>query len=472
MLQITQISIKNYRSIRSDTIDFWKNKTVFVWKNGTGKSNILKAIRVVLWNKNFKINDFFENSKKATIELKIKIRNKTYIINHEYNLSNKNIEVKISKDKYLDSIDIDLIYFPSDRKVDKNDINNCYNKLLNYILKNKENKKIETLSASKNSTLIIKLLELYLSSYTETNTFKIFILDQVENYLHPHATKLIDNLLFQISEKEDSQMFYSTHSPDLVSNFKKWVYELSDIVFVKKENYITSTKQIINQNNRFNKIMISLMFKNASMFFSDAIILVEWETEKISLPNIYENMDDKSKYNLDLKNINIVDVWWKWALWEWYIFASMIFWKENVFAIIDKDNDFELDIEMIEKSIKKVYNPEYIKDYINYNWVILEWEFEYYYDKQIIKKYLQDTIIWRNWWKKELSKLNSRLYTLKDSKKISNSYAKIFSKYFKRYWKPTIAFNLSTYLSKNNWYKKELITLLKYIILTFEKNEK
>jgi predicted ATP-dependent endonuclease of OLD family len=65
--------------------------------------------------------------------------------------------------------------------------------------------------------------------------------------LHPHATKLLDNILGEISKLQNTQIFYSTHSPDLVSNFKKDIYEISDIVFVKKENNITESKKIINK---------------------------------------------------------------------------------------------------------------------------------------------------------------------------------------------------------------------------------
>gem|GEM_PF-6325324 len=41
------------------------------------------------------------------------------------------------------------------------------------------------------------------------------------------------------------------------------------------ENGVTKTKKIDNSGGRFNKIMINLIFKNASIFFSDYVILVE-----------------------------------------------------------------------------------------------------------------------------------------------------------------------------------------------------
>ena len=100
------------------------------------------------------------------------------------------------------------------------------------------------------------------------------------------------------------------------------MYELSDIVFVKKENNISHTHKIQNTYGKYSKIMINLIFKNASIFFSDAIILTEGETERISIPNIYENYnwnqtdmpvefkdyDLRNFFDLDYHNINLIEV--------------------------------------------------------------------------------------------------------------------------------------------------------------------
>ncbi len=50
---------------------------------------------------------------------------------------------------------------------------------------------LNTKSGRKKTTLLITLLKLYLYSINETNNkdFTIFIIDQPENFLHPHATK-------------------------------------------------------------------------------------------------------------------------------------------------------------------------------------------------------------------------------------------------------------------------------------------
>lgn len=296
---------------------------------------------------------------------------------------------------------------------------------------------------------------------------------------------MLDNILGEISKLQNTQIFYSTHSPDLVSNFKKNIYEISDIVFVNKEKTYTKTKKIVNKSGKYDKIMISLIFKNSSIFFSDSVILVEWETEKVAVPNIFENWEwsekKKNRYNLEWKNINIIDVGWKWALADWYKFSCDLFWPENVFAMIDKDPDHELDENMITKTIKKVYWIKHVdvNNFMAYNWIMLDWEFESYYKQERIKEYLTSVIIERSkqFWENidqekvnnNLQILDSRLAKLNTSKKISKAYAKLFCKYFKHYWKPTIAFNLSTYLSKNDGYKSWIINKFQYMANKLEK---
>lgn len=503
MYYIQKISVKNYKSLKDNTINFWPNKTVFVGKNDVGKTNILKAMRVVFWEKKIKLSDFNNSREKIEICIELNINSKIYEIFVQAKIKWDKIFSEIIIPKQVRSIykQIELIYISSDRKYDRGDTNSWYYKLINLILKNKENSNLEKhyfdklnwlwqldkLSASKNTTLLISLLELYLHTIKDVKNewFKLFILDQPENFLHPHATKLIDNLLWEISELQNTQILYSTHSPDLVSNFKKKIYEISDIVFVRKEENITTTKKIVNKNGRYDKIMINLIFKNSSIFFSDSVILVEWETEKVAVPNIFENWEwsqkKKSRYNLESKNINVIDVGGKWALADWYKFACDLFGTNEVFAMIDHDPDFAHDEAMIIKTIKQVYWVKHVKpeDFMKYNWIMLDGEFESYYNQDKIKQYLESVILERSkkFWKNvdqekvntNLDILEARLKKLNSSKKISKAYSKLFWKYFKRSGKPTIAFNLSTYLSKNNWYTWWIINKFQYIANKLEK---
>lgn len=509
MYKILHIKVQNYKSLENTQMEFWPNKNVFVWKNDSGKTNILKAIRVIFQDKKIKKNDFFDTMKKIYISLTLEIWSEIFVLETHARINKSEIELEYIIPKKIEEFykQIQIVYIPSDRKHKDKDPKSWYHRLINLILENKENTQLKNiyihkilelwqigkLSASKNTTLLISLLELYLHTikHAKSDWFKLFLLDQPENFLHPHATKHIDNILGKIAELQNTQIFYATHSPDLVSNFKKWIYEISDIIFVKKYNNSTQIKKIDNSHGKYNKIMINLIFKNASIFFSDSVILVEWETEKIAVPNIFENWKWKKssyfwnqsidRYDLESKNINIIDVWWKWALADWYTFCSDIFWPENVFAIIDRDPDFFHDEEMISRAIYRTHWVKNIsaKDFLQYHWVVLEWEFEYYYKEKKIFEYLRKVIqnrsekFWENRDPKKVEKsleiLDFRMKKVIQAKKISKAYAKLFWRYFRHYGKPTIAFNLSTYLSKNDGYKKWLIEKFEYIVNKLEK---
>ncbi len=513
MIQIKSIHIVNFRSIENETISFWENKTVFVWKNSSWKTVILKAIEKLINSKKIKEKDFKNTKKNLSLEAIISYEWKDISVKLESYFDWKEIiNNRFENEKTKELLEkMNVIYIPSDRKINKDNKEDGYLKLIDLILKNKEKKlkeeryskdKLKELndkSWEKKTTLLISLLKLYLYSISDrkSDDFTVFIVDQPENFLHPHATKMIDSLLQEIWETENSQIFYSTHSTDLVSNFRKNRYEISDIVFVRMENGSTKTKKIDNSGGRFNKIMINLIFKNASIFFSDYVILVEWETEKISIPNIYENTswekyikinkenlskeEEENYFNLNYKNISVIDVWWKWALYEWYIFASELFGKENVIALIDKDENFYVDHDMIIKAIRKVHKvwQVYENEFKKYNWIVLEWEFENYYKIDSIKKYIKDEIdnraedFWDDFdpekYALSIKKLESRLENLKYAKKISTAYESIFNAFFRKYSKPTIAFNLSTWLTQTDWYDEKLLRIFAEIISKFDK---
>ena len=150
-------------------------------------------------------------------------------------------------------------------------------------------------------------------------------------------------------------------------------------------------------------------------------------------------------------------------------------------SMIDRDPDFFHDETMISRSIWRVHKVKDIQsqDFLKYNWIVLDGEFEYYYKEKKIYEYLSKIIKKRSekfWDKLDLKKVERNLdildYRIKkvlEAKKISKAYAKLFGKYFRHYWKPTIAFNLSTYLSKNNGYKKWIIEKFEYIVEKLKK---
>ena len=75
-MYISKIKIQNFRSIKEDTIILKSGKNIIVGKNNSGKTNIIKAIDLVLGNYKFQPEtDFYNNNtnEKVVIEIDIKI---------------------------------------------------------------------------------------------------------------------------------------------------------------------------------------------------------------------------------------------------------------------------------------------------------------------------------------------------------------------------------------------------------------
>lgn len=71
-MYISKISIKNFRSIFNDSVSFEKGKNVIIGKNNSGKSNILKAIQIILGNRSFDIEkDIFTKGDFKAKNIKI-----------------------------------------------------------------------------------------------------------------------------------------------------------------------------------------------------------------------------------------------------------------------------------------------------------------------------------------------------------------------------------------------------------------
>ena len=66
-MYLKKLQVQNYRSIENIDLDFAKWKNIIVWKNNAGKSNIIKALDIVLWensptyakSENIQLSDFY-----------------------------------------------------------------------------------------------------------------------------------------------------------------------------------------------------------------------------------------------------------------------------------------------------------------------------------------------------------------------------------------------------------------------------
>lgn len=606
-MKLEILTISNFRSIKGLlTIRFSDNKTVLVGKNNSGKTNILKALEILLgerWPYYVDIDekDFFNPNEKIEIKSIIseiskddydnlifkprsegpdkgRITMSEGRVNLIFTAENKDGDIiknfKITADKnppnvqagFQSSTDdfrrslCTFIFVPADRNIDihlKTSGYNWYGKLLALILQNqrdnnkeeyeklvnnlkdieenfkkliddknilsisqfvtyiedikfsltksqrpedllkaieilvKGGKNLDYLELSRmgtgtQSAIMIGLFDLYLKTFSQKygSILKVFAVDEPENFLHPQGKRLINNLLDQISTISNNQVIYITQSPELISNFND-NFTLADVVYVyKDENDATLIKQFTKQETEeFSKIQQELNAENSEIFFAERVLLVDGQTEKYSIPNIFKfnnwdeqdlpedkrraavekSSDDKKErylrryFDLDYRNISVINTRGKDQIEKYYKFTCRLLGKENIWVLFDKDIDFGTkDKDKIIRSIKEVWKVDDVKEenFEKYHWLILEeGEFENYYIIEALAKFL------------EVNKTDVESF-ISEKKKSLNKYSKIIESLFKEklgeeYTKPTIAFRLSKYLIENNGYKKELIEILK-----------
>jgi len=362
------------------------------------------------------------------------------------------------------------------------------------------------------SAILIGLLELYLSTISNArdSVLKVLAIDEPENFLHPQGKRLINSLLDEISQDENTQIIYTTHSTELVTNFEENRFTLKDIIYVYKRDGFTQVKQFAEKDiQEFLKIQEELDVNKGEIFFASRVILVEGETEKHSIPVIYKCYQWKNKdlpsyalkthkdnpasfFDPDRKNISIVNVGGKTNIPKYFKFASILLGPRKVAIIADKDFGKDNFKKKIKNLIKNTYEIDRESDLEKYGVFLLKkGEFEHYYKVDVIKQFLfkvieenmkndpninqisderkRNQVIDRRIKKKE-KELEVELEKVKvrKSNKISKAYEDLFSKYLKGYTKPVIAFKLTKYLLENDGFDEGMFVVLRKVIHYFD----
>lgn len=355
------------------------------------------------------------------------------------------------------------------------------------------------------STVILWLLELYLkvSKHVNKSESVIFVIDEPENFLHPHAKRLLDNVLHSISRTTNTQVVYSTHSSELITNFDSSDFKISDVRIIYKDWTRTKVKKI----PKFDNLAHELNSYNSEVFFADYIVLVEWNTERIMFPWICYNyarelnhlpkdlqdiygrysIEDQNNeickfFDLNLHNVSVITVDGKDSLPKRYEFCSHIVWKENTFVLMDKDihlTTWQLNVNIISNVIKKVNSLENLiieNEFSQYNRFVLNWEFEYQYKKEIIKNILIWKISPPSWLpeekieyfltqkQKEISDNVDKIYTEAISSKFSKWFEKLIKSFYQWFSKPAISKQIWKEIIYKDWIWDNLLGIIKKIM--------
>ncbi len=140
----------------------------------------------------------------------------------------------------------------------------------------------------------------------------LLFIEEPEAHTHPQMQYIfIENIKKTLEEKGvNLQTIMTTHSPHIVSRS-----DFNDIKYLKKEgsnivakNLKELEKSLEGQGEIFKFLKQYLTVHRAEIFFTDKVIFVEGDTERILLPAMMKKIKDSSENPLLSQNISIIEV--------------------------------------------------------------------------------------------------------------------------------------------------------------------
>jgi predicted ATP-dependent endonuclease of OLD family len=129
----------------------------------------------------------------------------------------------------------------------------------------------------------------------------IIAIEEPELFLHPHARRFLYSMFEELADS-GAQIFYTTHSPDFINVAN---YENIGIVF----RSIDGNTQIKTASNTLElsekeelRVLAEFDPTRNELFFSKAVVLVEGDTEKMTLPFAFK----LNGINIHRENVSIV----------------------------------------------------------------------------------------------------------------------------------------------------------------------
>lgn len=165
----------------------------------------------------------------------------------------------------------------------------------------------------------------------------IFGIEEPEIHLHPEAQRKVFDFLKEKSKEE--QIIITTHSPIFVDCLNE-----IKIYLIKKEQDKIAELKLIEDKEEFRSIKYELGAKNTDLFFYNAIVLIEGDTEERAFPIIANVLGhDLNKLGIKIINIEGKDKIKRIKIKEFlkYIKDSDV----KSFILLDKDDGAESDIQ-------------------------------------------------------------------------------------------------------------------------------
>lgn len=288
-----------------------------------------------------------------------------------------------------------------------------------------------------------------------SDCFNIFLMEEPEAHLHPQMQRKLFNY---INERENSIIYVSTHSQTIVRTIRE----------IKKTNLIqiNSLESLprINLNSlNINKLNTFIDINKAELFFSRGIIFVEWISEEILLPKLFEK---KIWYKLEDYWISIVNI-----NWTDFIDYTNLAKAYNIPFIIITDKDLIIDWSDIKSDFNRRISwldPEvlFVADIDTFEIDLLIWNSSWN-NKGIFEEIFEE-LFWT--WSTKFNHSKTNIENIINSNKTDIIYLDYKNLFFNNYisstnWisKSQFSYSLNNYLNEND------INIPSYINNAFDK---
>ena len=160
---------------------------------------------------------------------------------------------------------------------------------------------LENKGSGLQSLIMIELFKFYCKIFNQSS---LLILEEPELFLHPHAKRMLSDILIDFIGDNQNQIIITTHSEEFLHDV-----DIENINVIRKTANGTKKNKISKDNygdgKELQKLKIELQHKNAEMFFAEKVILVEGE-EQILIPEIIKKIYGKNILNNN--DISIIKV--------------------------------------------------------------------------------------------------------------------------------------------------------------------
>lgn len=206
---------------------------------------------------------------------------------------------------------------------------------------------LENKGSGLQSLIMIELFKFYCKTFNQSS---LLILEEPELFLHPHAKRMLSDILKDFINNGKNQIIITTHSEEFIHDV-----DIENINVIRKMSEGTKKSRINKENygdgKELQKLKIELQHKNAEMFFADKVILVEGE-EQILIPEIVKKIYGKNLLNNN--DISIIKVGGK-SYFDIY---------RKVLDELNIKNYIIADYDILEKNLMPLLNEDE-KDRLN-----------------------------------------------------------------------------------------------------------